>query len=82
MIAKHVAAAAPEEEEFKFAERTKWFIPKQQFILAKLPKKKLRKLAKWLQNKDEIIVRIMPSSGELFLLNESMQDRRRKRKHV
>lgn len=82
MITQSIVAAAPEEKEFKFAEKTQWMIPRQRFILAKLSKKKLRKLAKWLKTEDDVAVHILGSSGELFLLNESMSYRRRKRKHV
>jgi hypothetical protein len=79
VIAKTVAVGKPEE---KFVEKRQWMIPRQHFVLVKLSEKKLRKLAKWLKNRDNVAIHILGSSGELFLLNESIIDRRRKRKHV
>jgi hypothetical protein len=81
MTAQSVAAPTP-GEKFKFVEKRQWKIPRQSFILIKLSEKKSSKLAKWLKNSDTVYFNALPARHEIMLWNESMHERRRKRKHV
>lgn len=78
MTEKPVAAKNGE----KFVEKRQFFIPRQHFVLIKLSRKRLEKMAKWYKNGDDIGAHILKSTGELLLINDTMNAKwRRKKNH-
>jgi hypothetical protein len=59
----------------KFVEKRHIHHPRSVILLNRVPKRKMQKVQRWLANDDRIAVWPCPSSGEIFLVNESRRPR-------
>ena len=56
----------------KFVEKRKFALPKETFVVTKLPKEELRKIMDWKRGGDKITIWPCLSTSELVLVNESL----------
>ena len=64
---------------YKFFNGTKWYIPKNTFIVSALPHEQWSKLRKWLDKGDFVSINTM-SGSEVLFLNDTKLDKHRAKK--